>query len=62
MDQHTIEALKHGADGFSLAVAVGMVFGLVPVLVGVATFVYTMIRIYETKTVQDLIQRIKNRG
>jgi hypothetical protein len=57
IDQHT----KNFIDGLSISGTVAAILGALPAATAVLTFVWTVIRIYETKTVQDLIQRIKEK-
>lgn len=55
-----IESLKYFGDGVAATLAVLIVSGVIPGLVGIATLVYTCIRIYETRTIQDWIKGRKN--
>lgn len=48
-------------DGAAFAVAVGVVAGVISSLVGVVTIVWTLLRIYEMKTIQDMIAKWKAR-
>jgi len=53
------ESLKPIVDGVSATLGVGVFFGDVQALVGIFTIVWFGIRIWETKTVQNLIHREK---
>lgn len=56
MDEHT----KHLVDTASVATVVGTLAGLLPAIAAIFTIVWTSIRIYESKTVQDLLNRRKD--
>ena len=53
------ESLKPIIDGVSATLGVGVFFGYVQALVGIFTIVWFGIRIWETKTVQGLINKDK---
>lgn len=53
MDEHT----KHLVDTASVATVVGTLAGLLPAIAALFTIVWTSIRIYESKTVQDFLRR-----
>ena len=53
--ENNSEALKNVVDGVSATVGVGVFFGYIQALVGFFTIIWFAIRIWETKTVQDLI-------
>jgi hypothetical protein len=46
------EALKHVIDALSLVTVIGTLVDMLPSIAAVFTIVWTVIRIYETKTVQ----------
>ena len=54
------EALKNVVDGVSATVGVGVFFGYIQALVGFFTIIRFAIRIWETKTVQDLIGKVRS--
>lgn len=58
--EHLTDATKHVIDGASIATAVGTMMQLLPAIAALFTIVWTLIRIYETKTVQKLLG--KNKG
>ena len=53
------DATKHVIDGASIATAVGTMMQLLPAIAALFTIVWTVIRIYETKTVQKLLGKHK---
>lgn len=50
---HMDEALKHVVDALSLVTVIGTLVDMLPSIAAVFTIVWTAIRIYETKTVQN---------
>ena len=57
--EHLTDATKHVIDGASIATAVGTMMQLLPAIAAVFTIVWTVIRIYETKTMQKLLGKHK---
>lgn len=57
--EHLSDATKHIIDGASIATAVGTLMQVLPSIAALFTIVWTAIRIYETKTVQKLLGKIK---
>lgn len=54
---------KHVVDLFAVATAVGVWMGeILPTIVVLLTAIWTIIRIYETDTVQSLLRRKKKDG
>lgn len=51
------EEHKHLIDAASAATALGTIAGWLPAIAALFTIIWTMIRIYETKTVQRLLRR-----
>ena len=51
------ESTKTLVDGLSMVTVVGTIGELLPPMAALFTIVWTMIRIYETKTVQKLLKR-----
>jgi hypothetical protein len=49
--------LKHLFDGLSIGAAFGSLFGALPHIAALASLVWTVIRIYETSTVQGWLKR-----
>jgi glycerol-3-phosphate acyltransferase PlsY len=58
--EHLTDATKHVIDGASIATAVGTMMQVLPAIAAVFTIVWTVIRIYETKTVQKLLGKNKD--
>jgi hypothetical protein len=61
MKEHLTEGTKHVVDGLSLVTVVGTLTDLLPAVAALFTIVWTVIRIYETKTVQGWINRAKQK-
>ena len=57
--EHLTDATKHVIDGASIATAVGTMMQVLPAIAALFTIVWTVIRIYETKTVQKLLGKHK---
>ena len=55
MDEH----LKNLCDGAAIAGAIATVIGWLPAIAAALSIAWTAIRIWETKTVQDLMNRWK---
>lgn len=53
MDENT----KHLVDSASIATVVGTLAGILPAIAAIFTIVWTTIRIYESNTVQKLINK-----
>jgi chromate transport protein ChrA len=53
------EPTKHLVDTVSVATVVGTLAGVLPAIAALFTIVWTAIRIYESKTVQDFLKRLK---
>ena len=53
------ESTKHAIDAASLSTALATVAGWLPSVAAVFTIVWTGIRIYETKTIQHLVERLR---
>jgi hypothetical protein len=51
-----MDQIKHVVDGASIATAALAVIGWLPAAAALASIVWTLIRIYETKTVQELLR------
>lgn len=55
------ESLKNMLDGVSISGTLAAVMGFLPEVTVVLTFVWTVIRICETRTVRDLIAKWRKR-
>jgi len=53
----TDDTIKHGLDVASIATVVGTLAGALPAIAALFTIVWTGIRIYESKTIQDLLKK-----
>lgn len=53
----TTEQTKHVVDAISIGTVAGTLAGILPSMAAIFTIVWTVIRIYETKTVQKLLGR-----
>jgi hypothetical protein len=51
------EHTKHVVDGLSVFTVLGTLVDVLPSLAALFTLVWTLIRIYETKTVQDWLAK-----
>jgi hypothetical protein len=60
---HPTETVKHVVDGLSIATVLGTLAEFLPAAAALFTVVWTGIRIYETRTVQELLGKdINNAG
>lgn len=55
----THETTKHVVDALSIMTVVGTLVEMLPSIAAIFTIVWTLIRIWETKTVQNLLGRTK---
>jgi hypothetical protein len=53
MDEHT----KNMVDAASVATVVSTIAGILPAIAALFTIVWTLIRIWESKTVQDYLRK-----
>ena len=54
---NTHETTKHVVDALSIMTVVGTLVEMLPSIAAIFTIVWTLIRIWETKTVQNLLGR-----
>lgn len=59
INEQTIQAAKVVGDAVSVTTVLGALVGYLPAMAALFTLIWTAIRIYETKTVQKLIGRVK---
>jgi hypothetical protein len=52
-----MDDIKHILDGVSVVAALGALVGALPVIAAALSIVWTILRIYETRTVQGWIHR-----
>jgi hypothetical protein len=55
IDEHT----KHLIDGVSVATVMGTLMSWLPAIAALFTIIWTIIRIYETKTIQGWLKKGK---
>ena len=55
----TQETTKHVVDALSIMTVVGTLVEMLPSIAALFTIVWTLIRIWETRTVQNLLGRTK---
>jgi hypothetical protein len=60
MSTHLTEGTKHVLDGLSLITVLGALVDILPAIAAGFTIIWTLIRIYETKTVQRWLGRNKD--
>lgn len=53
------ETAKNVMDAVSVVTVIGTLAQVLPAIAAVFTIVWTVIRIYETKTIQNIIRRMK---
>ena len=57
MNQHDQETVKHMIDGASILTVIGTLVEFLPAVSALLSIVWVAIRIYETNTVQKLVNR-----
>tara|TARA_R100000988_G_C3924772_1_gene128508 strand:+ start:341 stop:523 length:183 start_codon:yes stop_codon:yes gene_type:complete len=55
------ETVKQTVDALSMVTVVGTLVDVLPALAALFTIVWTLIRIYETKTIQKFIRSFKDK-
>jgi hypothetical protein len=55
--QQQQEQLKHLGDALSIGTVLGTIAGYLPAIAALVTIIWTGIRIWETKTVQNWLKR-----
>jgi hypothetical protein len=58
--EHLTEATKHILDGASVITVLGTLAQVLPPLAALFTIIWTVIRIYETRTMQKLLGKHKD--
>lgn len=53
------EAIKQAGDVAAVTVTIATIAQILPALAALFTIIWTGLRIYETKTVQDLLKKMK---
>jgi chromate transport protein ChrA len=57
MSEDIIESVKHAADALSVVTVLATLAQWLPSIAALFTLIWTMIRIYETRTVQRWLKR-----
>ena len=60
MNEQNQETLKHIIDGASIITVIGTLVEFLPAVSAILSIVWVAIRIYETETVQKLVNRKKD--
>jgi hypothetical protein len=60
MNEQNQETLKHVIDGASILTVIGTLVEFLPAVSAILSIVWVAIRIYETETVQKLVNRKKD--
>jgi hypothetical protein len=60
MNEQNQETLKHMIDGASILTVIGTLVEFLPAVSALLSIVWVAIRIYETETVQKLVNRKKD--
>jgi hypothetical protein len=55
MKDHLNEGTKHVLDGLSLLTVLGTLMSWLPAVAAILSIIWTVLRIYESKTVQGLL-------
>ena len=55
--KHIPEGIKHLLDALSIGTMLGTLFQMLPNIAALITIVWTLIRIFETQTVRNLLKR-----
>lgn len=58
---HVDDSVKNVLDLLSVTTVVGTLMGILPSIAAIFTIIWTSIRIYESNTVQNLIQKMKGK-
>lgn len=59
---HVPSGAKQAIDALSVGTMLGALFQMLPNVAALLTIIWTMLRIYESKTVQDWIEKRKGSG
>jgi hypothetical protein len=57
MKDHLNESSKHVLDGLSLLTVLGTLMDWLPAVAALLSIIWTLLRIYESKTVQKLLKK-----
>jgi len=59
MNHETTETMKHAGDAISAFVVVGAIVNWLPPVAALLTIIWTLIRIFESNTVQAMLRRFR---
>lgn len=57
---HNPETIKHVTDGLSIVTVIGTLADVLPALAALFSIVWSIIRIFETETVQNWVKKVKD--
>jgi hypothetical protein len=60
MKDHLNESTKHVLDGLSLVTVLGTLMSWLPAVAALLSIIWTLLRIYESNTVQQLLGKKKD--
>jgi hypothetical protein len=60
MKDHLSESTKHFLDGLSLVTVLGTLMSWLPAVAALLSIIWTLLRIYESKTVQSILRKKRN--
>lgn len=60
--RHLPDGAKYAIDGLSLAATLGALVDWLPAIASLLTIIWTLIRIYETRSIQSLLGRPPRAG
>jgi hypothetical protein len=60
MKEHLNESTKHFLDGLSLVTVLGTLMSWLPAVAALLSIIWTLLRIYESKTVQSILRKKRN--
>jgi hypothetical protein len=60
MKDHLNESAKHVLDGLSLVTVLGTLMNWLPAVAALLSIIWTLLRIYESNTVQQLLGKKKD--
>jgi hypothetical protein len=60
MRDHLNEGTKHFLDGLSLVTVLGTLMSWLPAIAALLSIIWTLLRIYESKTVQSILRKKRN--
>ena len=58
---HLDDGMKQIADVVSVTTVFGTLMGILPSIAAIFSIAWSVVRLYETKTVQDMVQKYKDK-